>query len=166
MKQEEIAGLLSQGIPPSELVRRGYARGTVYKVARGLPKRGPPQPLVDGICSKNPQSVDLSIESDPDVVALKKEVRMAELEGLLKEIRAPIDLEGRLEGLEQTIKKLEDSVEYHLGMLIEDIEASPLIGLKEKFKCTCGEEGLVATKVFCTACTRETSYGWWPKEAS
>lgn len=107
-KEEEIASLLSQGIQPAELVRRGYPKSTVYKVARriakeAIPISGDPASPVPGAAD----SVDdPALEADPDILELKKAVRKAQLEWQLAEIRAPIDLEARLARVEEAVNNL------------------------------------------------------------
>ena len=159
-KEEEIARLLSEGIQTAELVRRGYARGTVYKVAGRLKEGGtPPQEQTD-------DNVDAGVEDDPGIVDLKKELRKAELERQIEEIKGSSSTEIRLKSLEAKLEAMEvalEEVAIGLQGLDDRLDVTPLLGIRERFVCSCGSQGMVAVKVICTSCDRETSYGWWPK---
>lgn len=162
-KEEEIARFLSEGSTPSELVKRGFARGTVYKVARLIGKKS----SGEGISNDDHTPTDAEIESDPEIVRLRKDLRKAELERKLAELNGPILFEPRLAHVESELKEFDDT----LSDLYETIETmnvaargSPLTGLRENFTCSCGAKGMVAAQIQCTACGRERSYGWFPKE--
>ena len=161
-KEEEIARLLSEGTAAAALVQRVYARGTVYKVAARVREGGTPtaRPEDDGI--------DVDVENDPEVIDLKKELRRAELERQIEEIKGPSSTETRLLALEHRLEDLEATLEG-AEEAHDRLEAltgqSPLGGLRERFACSCGAEGMVAAKVVCTSCGRETSHGWWPSKS-
>ncbi len=91
-KEDQIAGLLSQGTAPAELVHQGYARSTVYKMAKRLAEMDTSQLSED----KEGPDVDLEVENDPAIIQLKKDLRKAHLERQIAEVKAPIDLEARL----------------------------------------------------------------------
>lgn len=152
-KEEEIGRLLSDGAAPADLVRQGYARGTVYKVAGRLRTEATPQNS-DETAQRD---FDPGVENDPEIVELKKAVRRAELELQIEEIKGSSSIEVRLLALERSIQDV--------GTFMEEGDDSPLSGLREGFQCSCGAEGLVAVRVICTCCKNETSYGWWPKSA-
>lgn len=76
--------------------------------------------------------------------------------------RAPKDLEAWLVRLEEHVAALLEAV----NNLIEDVESSPLMSIRQRFKCSCGNGGLVAVRVHCTACGSETRCDWFPDEAS
>ena len=99
---------------------------------------------------------------------LKKALRKAELERQIEEIRGPSSTESRLLALEEKAETLEaalaDVIDDHHG-LEQRVDGSPLSGLRERFECSCGAEGIVAARVVCTSCGRETSHGWWPKNS-
>lgn len=154
-KEDQIAGLLSQGTAPAELVHQGYARSTVYKMAKRLAETDTSQ-LSE---NKGGPDVDLEVENDPAIIQLKKDLRKAHLERQIAEIRAPIDLEARLIRIEEELDEGSDA----LSILREKVDGSPLAGIRQRFKCSCGTEGLVAAGVRCTNCGREATYGWHPK---
>ncbi len=119
-KEEEIARLLSQGTQPTELVRKGYNRSTVYKVARR--ERTPtPQDPASPIAGAADLVADAKLEADPEIMERKKAVRMAQLDLQLAEIRAPIDLEARLVTVEEHVAALLEAVTH----LVEDIWGVP-----------------------------------------
>ena len=159
-KEEEIAGLLMNGSKPAELVHQGHARGTVYKVARRLREGStPPQ---TGATDRTGDDQD--VERDPEIVDLRKALRKAELERQIAGLNEPSKLEERLEALENEVKLLDDALsgttEAYLS-LESELDGSPLLGLRKNFKCSCGAKGMVATKVECTSCGGEVSWGWW-----
>ena len=86
VKEEEIAGLLSQGIAPAELVRKGYARGIVYKVRGRLEQPGTAQEKGDTTVVTD-SGLDPALEADPEIMELKKALRKVELERQIEEIR-------------------------------------------------------------------------------
>ena len=70
-KEQEIALLLSQGTTPSGLVKQGFARGTVYKVAKRVGKKAD----TEGTLPEDHPPTDTEIESDPEIVRLRKDLR-------------------------------------------------------------------------------------------
>ena len=110
MKEKEIASLLSEGNQAAELVRQGYARGTVYKVAQRL-----------GHASTTPfvgtggDASDWNVENDPDVIQLRKAIRMAELQRQLEEIEPSVELVDRITKLEEEVSWLRDGLQYLYG---------------------------------------------------
>ena len=115
MKEKEIARLLSGGRTPAELVREGHARGTVYKVARRMADEGNRQ----GTGQSGPigTEFDPAVESDPEILEFKKQLRKAQLGKAIAEVKAPIDLEGRVRTLEKTVGELTELV---LDLVEED----------------------------------------------
>ena len=163
-KENEIAGLLSQGIAPADLVRQGYARGTVYKVRRRLEQPGTAQEN-GGTTAVADSDMDPALEADPEIMDLKKAIRRAELEQQLADIQAPVRFEQRLATGEKTVASITTAVEgliQEMEDVRQRVEGSPLSGLREKFRCSCGQTGLVAANVVCTSCGAGTTYGWQP----
>lgn len=96
---------------------------------------------------------------------------------------AGTDLAQRIEKLEEAVSKLAQSVggaksQTQLATLTKQVEtlaaqvrdlrqhAAHTVGyrLQETFECaSCGQKGLVAGKVKCTACGEEVWTGWWQK---
>ncbi len=119
-KEEEIANLLAKGIPPVEVIRQGYARGTTYKVQRRLAQEATPtpgdsaSPLTEAGGSVN----DPGLDADPEILEKKKAVRMAQLDQQLAEIKQPLDFEPRLARMEKQVEALNQAVTH----LIEDVD--------------------------------------------
>ena len=160
-KEVEIARLLSEGTPPAELIRQGHARGTVYKVSRR--RRAEHAALEpDG---QAPGASDPAVEDDPEVVALKKALRMAQLERQLSEVKGPTDLDIRLSALDEGVDELYEWLNKTSGAHVKlkaRVDGSPLAGIRKRFHCSCGAAGLVAATVVCTSCGLEQQQGWWP----
>ena len=160
-KEEEIAKLLLEGAAPADLVRRDYAHGTVYKVWARLRKGG--TPLVPTDLGRESSAPD--IESEPEIIELRKDLRKAELQREVEEVQGPSTMETRLASLEQTVRELRAELarsSKRRDLLETRIDALPLAGLRESFRCWCGAHGFVAVKVVCTGCGGETAYGRWP----
>ena len=154
MKEQEIAKLLSEGKQAADLVRQGYSRGTVYKVARRLNNGGTTPPAANNVASSS------RVEDDPEIIGLKIAIRKAELEAQLGQVDVPVDIVDLVRKMEREINGLTASVAY----LHEQLESSPLNGIRREFECPCGSVGAVAVNVECTVCGGETRYGWWPDQ--
>ena len=165
-KTQEITKMIQSGHTPTQLIAQGYKRGLVYKINRALHKNPPD----NGNHSKRltyaaSDEADTDIETDPEIMELKKSLRKAALEREIAEIKIPKDIESRIITLEKDVVDLEDfvgSVFLDLDDLKEALKATPLFKLRSKFKCECGNQGMVAVEVHCTACGKETKYGWYP----
>ena len=117
-KEEEIAKLITEGTLPAELVRRGYARGTVYKVSGRLKKEGiVPSASVNLPTTTSSSKPDPFLDSDPDIIELRKAVRMAALEKQLAQIRALPDLTTRLAKVEEDLNGAWETI----GWMIDEI---------------------------------------------
>ena len=167
VKEADIARRLSEGIAPAELIRSGYARGTVYKVRRRLEQPGTAQENGDTTAVTD-SGLDPALEADPEIVELRKSIRKAELEQQLADLKAPTRFEPRLVTVEKTVSSITTAVKGMLEDLVDlrhEVEGSPLSGLRHRFDCECGANGSVVARVCCTGCGREASYGWWPVES-
>ena len=174
-KENEIAGLLSEGFPAAELVRSGYTRSTVYKVNKKVNKRlqQPSTPEQPGTAQATGDTtavadagLDPAIEADQEIAELRKAIRRAELKQQLADIKAPVRFEQRLATGEKTVAGITTALKgmlEDLADLRDEVEGSPLHGLREKFRCACGQTGLVAAHVVCTSCGAGTTYGWQPE---
>ncbi len=163
-KQEQIAKLLEQGASAGELIKQGYARGTVYKVANRLKQKNEP----DNGDRKSMDDLDLEIEKDPEIVEIKKALRKAvldrqlgELQGIPSSDQRLAQLENRLNQLQRLVRGVLDTHEY----LEARVAGSPLTGLRQEYECGCGAIGNVASIVICTSCGRESRFGWFPKSS-
>ena len=115
MKEEEIAQLLRDGAKPTDLVHQGFSRGTVYKVHKQL--RGEGGTRIGTKESEHP--AEDSLENDPEILELKKELRKAQLEKELAEIKSQAKSEVHLNDLETRVSSLEDDV-LSIWKVVED----------------------------------------------
>ena len=134
-------------------------------MARSLAKEttAPQSPAIPAT-SATDSAVDPTLETDPEVMELKKALRKAQLQSQIGQLRALIDpeKEERLAALEKREGELEEVV---LSLQME-LDSCPLTGMRERFECSCGAaKGLVAVTVYCTRCGEESGYGWFPKKA-
>ena len=111
-KESEIAALLSQGIAPAELVSKGYARGTVYKVRGRLEQPSTAQENGDTTVITD-SGLDPALEADPEIVELRKSIRKAELEQQLADLKAPTRFEPRLLTIEKTVSSITTAVKHN-----------------------------------------------------
>ncbi|MBI3954194.1 MAG: hypothetical protein HY330_06740 [Chloroflexi bacterium] len=158
-KQEAIVRLLTAGKPAAELVRQGYSKGTVYKMARrvtALPAAGR---------EGSQAQAEAAVEGDPDIVRLKKKLRKAQLERQIREARAPLEVESRLLVLDGRVAEVEQTLEETREATVrlgDALKASPLSRLRGRFSCGCGAKGHVAVSIKCTSCDTERWWGWFP----
>ncbi len=170
-KTQEIIEKMKAGASPADLIGQGYKRGLVYKVNKTLrstsSERGeltPSNPCGDSSIAST-STVDSTIEGDPEILELKKELRKAELRRQLAEINAPIELEARINALENKAKEVGDQFNHLFDEWIDLralVDNTPLAGLRQIFKCSCGAVGALAVAIQCTACGTEKTYGWSP----
>ena len=100
---DEILQLLIEGKNSNEIISMGYKKGTVYSTQRKWRQgkiKTPPD--VESIATPSntprarasqPTNAPLEIESDPEIVQLKKEIRIAELQKQLDRAQAPSEIE-------------------------------------------------------------------------
>ena len=152
MKEEEIAQLLRDGAKPTDLVHRGYSRGTTYKIAKRL-KREESTPIGGGEVEVQ---VGDSLDKDPEILELKKALRMAQLEQELSAIKGPLGAEDRLGSIETRLQNLE-----------VEVNGSLLAGVPEEFECWgCGSHRTVAVTVHCTVCESTVELGTYPGDVN
>lgn len=167
-KTQEIIEKIKAGASPADLIGQGYKRGLVYKVNKTLP---PTSSVRGELTPSNPcrisataatDTVDSTIESDPEILELKKELRKAELRRQLAEINAPINMESRIAALEDKAVEMNELLDFLFNedMDIKSlIHGTPLSGLLKPFKCACGAKGKFAIMTKCTECGAEHSCG-------
>ena len=164
-KSKEIRELFSQGKSSRDIMNLGYKPGTVYGVQRELRSEnhstGRRMPGASGVgADKTGQALesrpDAEIESDPEIVQLKKEIRKTGLERELARLRGrPLEMEAIVAAARYIGSVKRDSCPrirdglctYYGGDTGEDI----LKGTEELV----GEDGLWCIKpspVFCAMC--------------
>ena len=97
---DEIIKLLVEGKTSTDIINKGYKRGTVYTTQRkwrqGKVKTHPGDnnsTLTGAVFTPQTASTEPDIESDPEIVQLKKEIRKAELQKQLGTAKAPSEME-------------------------------------------------------------------------
>ena len=151
---QHVEHLLRQGRNPKELVELGFPKLVVTKVRRQLKGEKSSQ-LAKAVKGR----AGAKVESRPQPSALSPEM-IALMEHRLT------SFEGKFQGLETRVEVLEAAdAEFSL---LEDIEerlgGTPALGLKHRFKCSCGASGFVALHIMCTKCEKATWWGWFPKQ--
>ena len=122
----KIQSLLAEGKSSTEVIALGYKASTVYKAQRQMVQgRKPGRSSGNGVSTEvqqspakgqaeHPKPMTTRVheppgpdgEADPEIVQLKIDLRKAQLEGKIAEVRAPIALEARLAALENKAKEL------------------------------------------------------------
>ena len=138
---EHVEHLLRQGRKPIELIELGFPKRVVTRVRRQLREERtvPRSRTQKGRTEVTPLAEATSVQTRP-----------VSLEGKV------IRLESRVEILETILAELYD--------MENQLDGTPTLGLKHRFKCDCGASGLVAMRIRCTQCGRETRWGWFPKQ--
>ena len=138
---EHVEHLLRQGKKPKELIELGFPKRVVTRVRRQLREEG-------AMPRSKTQTARTEVTPLAEVTAVQPEP--GSLEAKVNE------LEGRVEILETAVAELYD-IENRL-------DGTPDLGLKNHFECECGASGLVALRIRCTKCGRETWWGWFPEK--
>lgn len=104
MLTEEIAQHLKQGKTMEDLLALGYKKGTIYSVQRKLRQEGALPVAHKGNGQRPPSGTAQAeaypeVDNDPEILQLKKELRKAQLERQLRELKAPLELEAKLKTL-------------------------------------------------------------------
>jgi hypothetical protein len=100
-KSDEITKLLAQGKTSHEIISMGYKKGTVFGAQRKFRQNNATPHVTNNKVAqakkpppiKQPINTTIDIESDPEIVQLKKEIRIAELRKQLGIAKAPSEME-------------------------------------------------------------------------
>jgi len=149
---QHVEHLLRQGRSPKDLLELGFPKRVVTRVRKQLREEKAAQQVKAArgrgkAIDQGEPSVDAA-----DAVATLQQ-KLVALESNLKE------LHRRVEGLEAT-----GAEDASLAELEARLNGTPILGLRQRFKCDCGASGFVATHIQCTKCGRETWWGWFPKQ--
>lgn len=106
-KEADILRLLQEGASPTEIVRQGFSRGTTYKVAGKLAKRGTTPPSV---ASNRQDGYDEEVEQNPEVVELKTQLKKAKLQREIDEIQGNSSWSRRIDQLESRLSDCEENI--------------------------------------------------------
>ena len=127
---QQIERLLRDGKSSRQVIDTGYKSSSVYKAQRRLragvggarsgaiAQRGnradetvaannDPVGLMAG---RGDAQQDPEVESHPDIIELKRELRKAQLQGQIAAVRVPDGVETRLDSLEKTVDEMADLV--------------------------------------------------------
>lgn len=105
MITEEIAQHLKQGKTMKDLLALGYKKGTINTVQRKLRQQGirteshkgnGQHPATPGTAQAEAYP---EVDNDQEIIQLKKEIRKAQLERELRELKAPLELEAKVRAL-------------------------------------------------------------------
>ncbi len=142
----------------------------IYKVKKGVPKglrqesSGKDSDVLRGESLQD----NVEIESDPEILDLKKELRKAELRKQLAETNAPINMESRIAAMEDKMAEMKDILDFLFdeNMNIKGlIYGTPLSGLLDPFECACGAKGKYSLIIQCDECGEEYSCRKLPQES-
>ena len=118
-KSNEIIKLLAQGKTSGEIIGMGYKKGTVYSTQRKWRQgKAEASSRVNKVSispnESNHQSISAlaDIESDPEIVQLKKEIRIAELNRQLAKAKAPSEVETLVTSAQEIGQKRCESCDY------------------------------------------------------
>ena len=118
-KSDKIVQLLNEGKNSCEIITMGYKKGTVYSTQRKWRQRNVKpthrvNEVTTGRITSNQRSIteSIDIESDPEIVQLKKEIRMAELNRQLAKAKAPSEVETLVTSAQEIGQKRCESCDY------------------------------------------------------
>ena len=127
---QQIEQLLRDGKSSRQVIDMRYNPSSVYKVQRRV-RAGAGAPISEGNSEGNDptpptagsgdEQRDPEVESHPEVVELKRELRKAQLQSQIAAVRVPTGMEKRLDSLEQTVSGMADLVVW-LATLDENSE--------------------------------------------
>ena len=123
---QQIEQLLRDGKSSRQVIDMRYNPSSVYKVQRRV-RAGARAPITEGNDPTPPtaglgdEQRDPEVESHPEVIELKRELRKVQLQSQIAAVRVPTGMEKRLDSLEQTVSGMADLVVW-LATLDENSE--------------------------------------------
>jgi len=128
---QQIERLLRDGKSSRQVIDMRYNPSSVYKVQRRVRAmaRAPitegndPTPPTAGLGDEHRDS---EVESHPEVVELKRELRKAQLQSQIAAVRVPAGMGRRLDSLEKTVSEMAELVVW-LATLDENSEEDELV---------------------------------------
>ena len=112
---QQIEQLLRDGKSSRQVIDMRYNPSSVYKVQRRVRARAS-APITEGNDPTPPtaglgdEQRDPEVESHPEVVELKRELRKVQLQSQIAAVRAPVGTEKRLDSLEKTVSEMAELV--------------------------------------------------------
>jgi len=119
----------------------------------------------------NSNSHSSSLENDPDILKMKKELEIAKLRRQIREEEAPLELEIELNKLEEQILKHRDWLlrlsdwQKKTNEWVNWVNNSIALTL-ENYKCQCGAQGKVGVYIKCTKCNNENCWGYFETDTT
>ena len=112
---QQIEQLLRDGKSSRQVIDMRYNPSSVYKVQRRV-RAGASTPITEGndlthpMAESGDEQRDPEVESHPEVLELKRELRKAQLQSQIAAVRAPAGMEKRLDSLEKTVSEMAELV--------------------------------------------------------
>ena len=112
---QQIEQLLRDGKSSRQVIDMRYNPSSVYKVQRRVRARAS-APITEGNDPTPPtvglgdEQRDQEVESHPEVIELKRELRKAQLQSQIAAVRVPAGMEKRLDSLEKTVSEMAELV--------------------------------------------------------
>ena len=112
---KQIEQLLREGKSSRQVIDMRYNPSSVYKVQRRV-RAGASAPITEGNDPTPPtarlgdEHLDLEVESHPEVIELKRELRKVQLQSQIAAVRVPAGMEKRLDSLEKTVSEMAELV--------------------------------------------------------
>ena len=112
---QQIEQLLRDGKSSRQIIDLRYNPSSVYKVQRRV-RAGAGAPMTEGndpapaMAESGDEQRDPEVESHPEVVELKRELRKAQLQSQIAAVRVPAGTEKRLDTLEKTVSEMAELV--------------------------------------------------------
>ena len=151
-KTEHVEYLLRQGKKTRELLELGFSKQVITRARRKLRQ----------------EKTSESIAADRSDPAAKRGPRppAAPATAPLGIVEILTAVDRKLGELQDRLSAVETAQEGFASL--EDVDARLAgtigLGLRDRFKCQCGESGFVAMRIQCTKCGRLTWFGWYPKK--
>ena len=112
---QQIERLLRDGKSSRQIIDLRYNPSSVYKVQRRVRARAS-APITEGndptppTAQRGDEQRDPEVESHPEVIELKRELRKIQLQSQIAAVRAPAGMEKRLDSLEKTVSEMAELV--------------------------------------------------------
>ena len=128
---QQIEQLLRDGKSSRQIIDLRYNPSSVYKVQRRV-RAVASAPITEGNDPTPPtaglgdEHLDPEVESHPEVIELKRELRKVQLQSQIAAVRAPAGMEKRLDSLEKTVSEMAELVAW-LATPDENSEGDELV---------------------------------------
>ena len=112
---QQIEQLLRDGKSSRQVIDMRYNPSSVYKVQRRV-RAGASAPITERndptppTAQRGDEQRDPEVESHPEVVELKRELRKAQLQSQIAAVRVTAGMEKRLDSLEKTVSEMAELV--------------------------------------------------------